>query len=247
MSMNGQNLYDNVITPTLGGEEIDINYALVLVELARVDFEGRRLWQGLKGKDGSQVVNSGNLPTTAFQIPNPATPSLATPGFMQYLPDREGKAVLRLVNTANANDVRAVHMIEYEEQYQHQNEDVFYADYPNSLIYLLGTFTASYKIWQMFKADFGAITVSTGWNGFPARFMPALGMQAAARYRLGADYDDLNARNADQNFQASEAVFKAMMKWDSELSLQAAQSRNFGVGGGGYQSGRVSDPAFPSW
>jgi len=242
--MTGQQLYDNVITPTLGGEEIDINYALVLVEAARADFEGRRLWQGLKGKDGSQTVNSGNTPTTAFQIPNPATPSLATPGFMQYLPNREGKCVLRLVNTGNANDVREIPMIEYEEQYQHQNEDVFYADYPNSQIYLLGTFTASYKIWQMFKADFGAITVSSSWNGFNARFMPMLGLQACARYRLGADYDDLNARNADDNFNAAEAMYKAAMKWDVERSLQAAQSRNFGNSGRGYTSGRVDDGAF---
>lgn len=245
--LTGQNLYDNVITPTLGGEEIDINYALVLVELARADFEGRRLWQVLKARDGSQTVVSGNTPSTPFTIPQPATPTLATPAFMQYLPDREGKTVLRLVNTGNANDVRKVHMIEYEEQFEHQNEDVFYADYANNLFYLLGTFTASYKIWQTFKADFGPITTTTTWNGFAARFMPALGLQAAARYRLGADYDDLNARNADQNFQASEALFKAMMKWDSELSLQAAQSRDFSnAGRRSYHSGRINDGAFES-
>jgi hypothetical protein len=237
--MTGQQLYDDVITPTLGGEEIDIDYALQLVEVARLDFEQRRMWQGLKAKDTSQTVLSGNTPATAFNIPNPVTPSLTTPGFVHYLPDRQGRAVLRLVNSSNPGDVRVVPMIEFEEQDLRQNEDVFFADYPNSKFYLLGNFNATYKIYQYFKADFGAITPTSSWNGFQSRHMAALGLQACARYRLGADYDDLNARNADENYKASEDMFKAMMKWDSELSLQAAQARNFGRSSG-YKDGRIS-------
>ena len=51
--------------------------------------------------------------------------------------------------------------------------------------------------------------------------------QSAARYRLGTDYDDIAARNADENYKASEDMYKAMVRegMDKGKAARIAQSK----------------------
>lgn len=239
--MTGAQLY--IYLGNILGKQIDETYALALFNLARLDFETRRIWSVLKAKDTSQTVLAGYNPNTPYSIPNPPTFSQTTPGFVQYI--LEGS--LRLVNPNNLQDFIICNEIPFENQVEAQQDNCFYADYPNYKIYFPGTQAQARQIWQFFTADFGDITVATQWVGFPTRFQPALAFQAAARYRLGTDYDDINARNADDNYNASEMMYKAMVKWDENRVLQAHQNLDYSsrMGGGGadsgFQPGRISD------
>lgn len=231
--MTGQQLYDDILTPTLADEQIDQNYALALFNVARLDFEQRRPWQVLKAKDTSLTALSGQNPTVPYAMPTPATPSLTTPYLTRYL--LEGS--IRLVNTGNSNQIIGLREIPFENQLDYTSGNFFYSDYAKREFYILGNLPSAFTIAQFFIADFGDITLTTSWVGFPSRFHPMIAFQAAARNRLGADYDDIAARNADQNFQTAEAMYKAMVSWDSNIAQQVATNRPFGAnygGGGGY-------------
>lgn len=231
--MTGQELYTNILTPTLGTEQIDQNYALALFELARADYEQRRPLVFLRAKDTSQIALAGQNLLTAYSMPSPATPSTTTPYLMSYL--KEG--TLRLTSATNVNNQITLREIAYEDQLDYIGENYFYTDYVNRKFYILATLPGSYVINQFFIADFGAITLTTSWNAIPVRFQPMLAFQAAARYRLGADYDDISARNADENYKSAEDLYKALLQLDARIAQQQATNRSFGAiagGNGGY-------------
>lgn len=236
-----------LLSSILGGETIDPTYGLSLINLARADFEGRRPWFSLKAKDSSQTASGATTPTTAFSIPNPASPSAATPAFMNFV--LEG--TIRLVNPANSQDVITVDEVPFENQYDYLGTNKFYADYANLKFYLLGQVKNAYTVMLFFIADFGDIQAveagaqtATTWVGFPANYAKYLVFQAAARYRMGTDYDDIAARNADDNYKASEQGYQIMVKWDARRQQQASQHRDFGGKYGGnnganWQGGRI--------
>lgn len=235
--MTGNDLY-NLLSNILGGENIDNTFALQLINIARLDLEQRRPWQVLKAKDTSQTSLSGQNITTPYSLPTPTTPSSATPYLMRFL--LEG--AIRLINTANVNQIISLREIPFENQLDYQGQQCFYVDYAARMFYILANIPGTYTIAQFFIADFGDITNSTTWIGFPSRFAPALAFQAAARYRLGTDYDDIAARNADQNFQTAEVVYKSMTLWDANISQQVANNRPFGAKFGGSDGGGYFPP-----
>lgn len=221
-----------LLASVLAGETIDPTYALQLFNVSRLGFEGTREWAVLKAKDTSQTAQAGTNPTTALAMPSPGTPSLTQPYLMNYL--REG--TIQLVNSANANDIMVLKEVAYEEQLLYKSRPFFYADYPNRQLFVLASLPHSYAVWQFFVADFGDITNATQWAGFPGRFHPMLAFDAAARYRLGTDYDDIAARNADENFRTAQAMLKAATAWDARIAQQQANNRDLGAryGGAGY-------------
>lgn len=227
--MNGEQLYTNVLTPTLGTEQIDQNYALTLFELARADFEQRRPLVFLRARDTSQIALAGLNLTTPYQMPSPATPSLSTPYLMSY----QLEGAIKLVSPTNSQNVLTLKEVAIENQIQYQQGNFFAADYVNRVFYILANLPQSYTINQFFIADFGVITLTTSWGGVPTRFHPMLAFQAAARYRLGADYDDISARNADENYKSSEDLYKSLMMLDARIQQQQANNRNFGALNGG--------------
>lgn len=235
--MNGQNILD-LITSILGGETIDPTFGLALVELARLDYESRRPWQSIKAKQITQTVNSGINPTTAYPLPVVANPTLANPSFMRML--NEGK--IKLVNKSNTNQYIILNQVPMENQVEFQQEPCFYIDYANQNLYILGNIPFTAFLYLFFIADFGAITTSTKWIGFQYRaiFSHCLAFSAAARYRLGTDWDDIAARNANDNNRAAEQVYHSMVKWDSELALSSVETINRGA-----KNGSASDGGWP--
>lgn len=232
--MTGQQLYDNVLTPTMGTEEIDQNYALVLFNLARSDFEQRRPLTFLRAKDTSLTALPGQNIATPYAIPSPATPSIATPYLMSYL--KEG--ALRLTSTTNINNQITLREVAFEDQLDYIGSNYFWTDYVARKFYILANLPGSYTINQFFIADFGNITLTTSWNGIPEQFQPMLAFQAAARNRLGADYDDIGARNADENYKSAEDLYRALTQLDARIQQQQATNRSFGATqGGGYFPG----------
>lgn len=226
--MTGQNLYDQ-LTSILNGENIDQTYALQLFNLARMDFESRRPFAVLKAKDTSQTALAGVNFNTPYQMPSPGTPSQNAPYLTKYLL----QGAVRLVATNNPNNKASLLEVPFENQLDLQMGDYFYADYAARQFYILANLPANFTIYQFFIADYGDITLATSWVGFLPRFHPALAFQAAARYRLGTDYDDINARNGDDNAKMAEMIFGAMVKWDDDIVRQQAQNRPFGAINGG--------------
>lgn len=235
--MTGQNLYDQ-LTSVLNGEAIDQAFALQLFNLARTDFEGRRPFTALKAVDATQVAAAGYNPNTPYAMPSPATPSLTSPSLTQYL--LEG--AVRLVGVANANSKASLREIPFENQLDFQQGSFFWADYANRVFHILANLPSAFTIYQFFIADYGDITLTSTWNGFPARFHPALVFQAAARYRLGTDYDDISARNADDNSKLAEATFRAMVTWDERIARQQAQNLPHSATDGGSAAGGYAFP-----
>lgn len=230
------------LTSILGGEQIDETYAFVLFNLARYDFESRRLWKVLVAN--SAVANpmtaaAGKNPTTAYPLPSPTTPSITTPYFMQPL--LEGGMILQ--NASNTNQTIALKEVAQEYHIGNTNSNAFWVDYVARVFYILGNLSFAGLINLFYIADFGDITLTTGWVGFRPRDANAIIFQAAARYRMGTDYDDIAARNADDNFKASESMYQSMIKWDANLQLNSYQHRNFSaMFGGSSNSGGFSPP-----
>lgn len=234
-------LFNSIVSN--GVATVDPTYVLQLINIARADYEERRMWQVLKGKNTALTAASGFNPNTSYAMPSPATPTLATPYAMQYL--LEG--AMLLVDPSNSQNFIPLYELPFEYQVGIQQGNSFYVDYPNRVFYIMANLSGSFTIYQFFKADFGDIqavaagdTAATAWVGFPAKFAPMLAFQAAARYRLGNDYDDISARNGDQNFSTAEQLYKSAMKWDMNLALNGYQHRPFSAqygGGPGYGPG----------
>lgn len=217
------------------------SYVLQLINIARADYEQRRMWQVLKAKNTALTAASGFNPTTAYAMPSPVSPSLNDPYAMQYL--LEG--AMLLVDPINSQNYMPLLELPFENQVGIQQGNAFYVDYAKREFYIMANLSGSFTIYQFFQADFGDIkatlagdAVNTSWVGFPAKFAPMLAFQAAARQRLGSDYDDISARNADNNFNTAETLFKSAMKWDANLALNGYQHRPYmGIVGGNNGSG----------
>lgn len=228
----------NLLVQILGGEQIDETYALALFNLARYDIESRRLWRCLIAAQSTQQAIAGKNPTVSYPLPTPATPSLATPYFMQPL--LEGGIVLQ--NASNNNQTLGLKEVSQEYQLGSQGSNAFWVDYVNRVFYILANLSFAAIINLYYIADYGDITLATGWIGFPTRYANALVFQAAARYRLGTDYDDVAARNGEENYKASEDIIKAVVKWDANLALNSYQHRNFSATFGGNPGGNNFPP-----
>lgn len=228
---NGQQMYV-ALTAILGGEQIDQTYALVLFNLARYDYESRRLWKVLVANSANanpMTALAGKNYTTSYPLPSPTTPSITTPYFLESL--LEGGIILQ--NATNTNQTVGLREIAQEYNIGAQGASVFWIDYVARVFYILANLSFAANINLYYKADFGDISLTTGWVGFRPRDAYALVFQAAARYRMGTDYDDIAARNGDDNFKAAEAAYQSAVKWDANLALNSYQHRDFSAMFGG--------------
>ncbi len=102
-----------------------------------------------------------------------------------------------------------------------QVNNVFYVDHGAGKIYFLGTIDQTYTAFVPYQANLGDITATTTWLNIPSAFHMILAYDVAAMYRMGMDYDDINARNANQNAIDANALFNSMVAWDDNLARSA--------------------------
>ena len=209
--MNGNQLL-TLLQSILSGEGISNTYALQLINLARIRIEAMRPWKVLSTVDDSQTITPANTYTTPKTIPS---------NFVRYLGESslaQGSIVLFDGNT----DVQYITEIPIENILFNKDQYGMVAmDYGSNLMYFTGLIPKNYTIYQYYIADFGDITALTTWQKFPARFAAILAFDAAAHWRLGTDYDDVNARNADDNVRMADQILTAMKSWDSELAISS--------------------------
>lgn len=212
--MTGQDLLD-LLKQILGGEGINQAYALQLINIARIRFEAMRPWKHLSTKDTSQVVTGSNTYKNPFPLPD---------NFQRYLGESElSEGAIKLFD--GNNNIQYLTEVPIESILEYKNEfGRFAVDYFNKQFFITGVVPGTFNIQEYFIFDNNDIKVNTTWDHIPKRFHPILAFDAACRWRLGTDYDDVNARNADDNGKMVAMILESMSSWDTELAIAAVNS-----------------------
>ena len=218
----------NLVTQILGDEAPDSNYILQLINVSKVMIEmginpakndgGHRPWKVLSSLDTSQTVNGSNTYLNPFPLPA---------NFVRYLGESSlTQGMLRLFD-GNTNiqylyEVPIENILEYKDAFGY-----FAVDYANQVFYITGVVPGTFTIYQNFIATTSPITLTTSWSKFNSNFHSILAFDAAARWRLGTDYDDMNQRNADMNIKTVGAIFSTMEAWDTEMAISAVNNLDY--------------------
>ena len=210
--LTGSQYYD-AVTTLLGGFEMDTILFYQFLNIARANREFARPWLRLRKFDTSQTA----VPAQAPIIAPPTTNRLTLPDDFGYLME-DGEIMLYDQNNQYEvfTEIGMQNLIPYL-----QVNNCFYVDHASGYYYLLGTLDRHYTVFFPYIADFGDITDATTWLNMPARFDMVLAFDVASMYRLGVDYDDINARNAEDNNKQASILFNAMCTWDDNLARSA--------------------------
>ena len=224
--MTGQQLID-LVTSILGGEAPDDTYILALLNLSKTQYENKRAWKVLVSRDITKTVNGSNTYTTPFALPD---------NFKRYL----GESSLtqgRLILFDGSNNVQYLTEIPYELILDYKDIFGYFAvDYANQQFYITGIVPGTFTIYQYYIKKTAQIAVGTSWTNFDSDFHPILAFDTAARWRLGTDYDDVNARNADDNMRMANNLYEAMASWDAEMAISAINNLDYpNVNGADYR------------
>lgn len=215
--MTGQDLID-LVTSILGEEEPNPVFILQLINLARLKYEALRPWKVLSTVDSSQSVGGSNTYLIPFDLPD---------DFHRYL----GESTLSqgsIVLFDGSDNIQYVTEVPIENILFYRNEfQKFAVDYGGGKFYLCGIVPGTFDIYQYYIKRTPPITLATGWESFPDDYAPILAFDAAARWRLGTDYDDVAARNADDNVKMANTMYETMSAWDTELAISAINSIDY--------------------
>lgn len=232
--MTGQELLD-LCTEVLGGESPNDTYLLTLINLSKTKIENKRPWQVLKTLDKTLTVQGSNTYLTPFTLPT---------NFKRYL----GESSLHQGELVLFDGTRKEYLTEvpYEQILDYKDMFGYFAvDYSNGKFYIMGIVPGNFTIYQWYQKKTETITLATSWTNFYSDFHPILAFDACARWRLGTDYDDVNARNADDNGKMVNDILEAMIADDTEKAISSInnidyQNNNYqGISGYGPRGFRV--------
>ena len=205
--MTGQAIKD-LNTEIRGGREMDDTIFYILLNLAKATFERMRAWRKLVAKDATKSSTGATTYATAFALP-------AT--FIMTLPRR----TLKLVNASTPTDFKDYTEVPWERWDEYKNSSGYFSiDHANSNYYLSGTVSGTYTHHFFFIATTTALAAGTSWV-FPDEYHPALAFEVAAMDELGMDYDDINAKQGNANFQRGQLIMRSAIKWDDALQRSA--------------------------
>ena len=222
--MNGADFY-TAVTTLLEGFQINETLFYQFLNTARIQREMMRPWMYLRKLDTSNVV----APVSTVPVIAPPSPSYTIPSDFLFL-SKDGQMTLY----DNNNQYENYYEIPMDLQVQYlQQSNRFFFDYANGILYFLGIVSKQYTAYIFYQADFGDITKTTTWLNIPKRYHMILAYDVAAMYRLGVDYDDVNARNAESNHQQAELLFGSMKTWDDNLQRSAVTTLDYPTEGSG--------------
>jgi hypothetical protein len=207
--MNGQQILD-MVTSILGGESPDQTYLLQIVNISRINIEAMRAWKVLSTKDTSMTVGGSNKYTIAFTLPS---------NFKRFLGESTSSQGLIRLFDGNTN-IQYLYEVPFENILEYKDVFGYFAvDYANQQFYITGVVPGNFTIVLNYIKKTAPITLATTWTNFDSDYHPILAFDTAARWRLGTDYDDVNARNADDNGKMATAIFETMASWDTEMAI----------------------------
>lgn len=193
---------------------IDPTLFLQFVNIARMRREGMRPFKVLTKRDTSQIISASNAYTTPHDLPSD----------FEYLTD-DG-----LITLFDGNDTWQ-QIEEFPKNLQIQYKDYsnkFYIDNANGKFYIMGIVDKQYSAYIFYQADLGDITLTTSWVNIPARYHMILALDVLAMYMMGVDYDDVQARNANELARQAELIWQAIVQWDDNLQRSATTRMNYG-------------------
>lgn len=209
--MTGEDFYI-ACQSLINGFAIDQVIFYQMLNTARTRREFQRAWMKLRKYQYSQ-----SLTPTQPSLTLPPNASADIPEDFMFF-SRDGE--ITLYDNDNQYETYTEIPLNLLIPYLQVN-NVFYMDHAASKIYFLGVIQKAYTAFIQYQADFGDITATTTWVNIPSRFHMILAYDVATMYRLGMDYDDINARNADRNNVDAEQLYNSMAVWDDNLQRSA--------------------------
>lgn len=209
--MTGADFY-TAVQNLLGGFGMDTILFYQLLNTARTRREMMRPWMRLRKTQYSQIVNAAQPVLTPF-----TSQQLAVPTDFQMLTE-DGAIMLYDNNNLwqTYTEISLQNIIPYL-----QVNNTFVVDHASGFIYLNGVIDRQYTLFLVYQADYGDIAAGTTWLNIPARYDMMLAYDVAVMWRLGVDYDDINARNADENNRMADMLYNAAATWDDALQRSA--------------------------
>lgn len=195
-------------TEIRGGREMDDVTFYTLLNLAKATFERMRAWRKLIKKDATKSSTSSTTYTTSFALPT---------DFIMTLPRR----TLKLVSVSSPTSYLDLEEVPFERWDEYKNSAGYFCiDHRNSVYYVSSVVSETYTHNFFYIATSTVIASGTSWI-FPDEFHPALAFSVASMDQLGIDYDDLNARMGNANYQRAELIMRSAVKWDDTLARSA--------------------------
>lgn len=198
--MTGNELHE-LNTEIRGGREMDPTTFYTLLNVAKNTREAMRTWRRLVKVDQSKTSLSSDTYATSKALPS---------DFRRTLPRR----TLKLVSGTKRLDYIEV-PIESWPEFRDQT-GYFTIDLLNGLYFLSGTVGETYTHYFSYIHKSADIAAGTSWI-FIADAHPSLAFDVAAMDELGMDYDDINARQGNANFQRAEIIMKTIVRDDEAM------------------------------
>jgi len=203
----------NLVTAVLQGEAPSQVFILQLLNTEKNIVENLRPWQVLKKLDTSVTVQATNTYTNPLPLPA---------DFSKFL--LEG--TMQLFD--GVNDTQNISQVPFEARLTYRTAfGRFLADYANNQFFLMGLIPKAYSVYLWYIKSTPQITLGTTWTSFPPQYQAMLAFRTAARWRLGTDFDDVNARNADENGRTADMILQSMETWDTDLAISAINSVDY--------------------
>lgn len=209
--MNGQAIY-TAVQALVSGFSIDNVTFYLMLNNARIRRELQRPWMVLRKYQYSQSIQAQNF-STIF----PPAAQATIPNDFQFF-TRDGE--ITLYDNNNQWETFLEVPLNLAIPYM-QESNKFFMDYNANIIYFCGQIVKQYNIFLQYQANLGDITSTTQWLNFPSWSHMILAYDVACMYRLGIDYDDINARNADRNNVDAELLMGALTSWDDNRQRSA--------------------------
>lgn len=194
------------------GREMDDTTFYTLANLVKRQLEEKRAWRFLLAEDTTNTSSASDTFLTSHTLPA---------RFISF-PNRD---MLKLVSTSDTTDyLKDWSETKMEKKYEMQNENGrFYIDLNNSLYYLTGKLSKSYRHHLFYIKSAPDISATVGWAGCPDDYAKIIPFAVAVIDETGMDYDDVNARQATGNARTAQMIESAMVKWDDKLIRSTLQ------------------------
>ena len=209
-------LFSRQVTNGQSDTSIDYPTFFSLMNIVKNEIEMEAEWAILKATDKTQVWNVGDT----FD----GSPKALNANFNFWQSENQ----IALVQESNPETYIYLAEIPPQKQLEYQEyTDRFWTDLANNQFYITGNATMQYQIWQFYlmsSPDFNIFSSQTALNQtwiFPGTAHPLLYMYGAAMYKSGLNYDQINARQATDNYKTVEAIKRWMMKWNGRLQASS--------------------------
>lgn len=191
-----------------GGASIGDTLLLQLLNLSKAKREHARPWMLLRNTDTSLSILSSNTWQTAIDLSQIAR-------FSRFFGDTPVKIFDGTNRIDRLRQVPFNRRLEYKEA-----SGTFIYDEANTNLYINGTVAFAGTIWIDHIKDSPDLTddESSSWI-FPSWAHPLLAYDAVSMHKGGIDYDDQNARMANENQIRAAEIVRMLEAWDNEKQL----------------------------